>query len=317
MLRRILTTSNGRHLSASVAKTTQLLRDSALTLLDVGAAGGAPLRWNPYASLINYVAVEPDPRSTETLASTNKDGYRSCGIVTLGLWSETRDLELNLCRKAQVSSVYVPNATFLGHFSGAERYDIVGRTTMKVTTIDAIATEQRINIDALKIDVQGAELEVLRGAERVLDDVLLVEAEVEFVSLYENQPLFGSVSHMLGQRGFELVDFVTLTRWHPRSGQFGTGQLVFADALFMRTPESLKSKTSTTHRKYAALAMMYQRGEMLARLARVVNDSSLIRQLEELEQFVSIHTSQSQRLLSVAARVARLLTLRPASPRIP
>lgn len=290
---------------ARVSETAAMLDGATLTLLDVGAANGAPLRWDPYASLIDYVAVEPDPRSAETLASNKKSGYRSSSTITSGLWSESCELQLNLCRKPEVSSVLKPNSQFLAHFPDAGRFDVVDCTSMKVTTIDAVVDERGISFDAVKVDVQGAELQVLLGAKKALADVLLIEAEVEFVPLYENQPLFGTICHELGRQGFEFVDFLTLYRWHPQHLD-GTGQLVFADALFMRSPESIKSQDSKIHRKYAALASIYQRGEMLARLANSVDDSSLSHLLRKLEQAVSRDTSRSQKFLNSAARLARI-----------
>lgn len=282
-----------------------MLDGATLTLLDVGAANGAPRRWDAFASLINYVAVEPDPRSAETLAVNKRSGYRSTTSVPSGLWSERCELQLNLCRKPEVSSILKPNFRFLSHFPDAGRFDIVGHATMNVTTIDAVVAERGTGFDAVKVDVQGAESEVLLGATNALSDVLLIEAEVEFLSLYENQPLFGTICHRLEQQGFEFVDFLTLYRWHPRHLD-GTGQLVFADALFMRSPESIKSRDSTIHRKYAALATMYQRGEMLARLASSVEDSSLGHLFRQLERAVSHDNSRSQWLLNSAARLARI-----------
>ena len=58
----------------------------------------------------------------------------------------------------------------------------------------------------LKLDTQGTELEVLRGAGRLLrDHVLSVQVEAEFRALYRGQPLFGDVDRFLAGRGFETV----------------------------------------------------------------------------------------------------------------
>jgi hypothetical protein len=56
----------------------------------------------------------------------------------------------------------------------------------------------------LKIDVQGAEILVLRGAVQRLKSALVVHTEVEFVPLYKDQPLFADVDAHLRSQGFLL-----------------------------------------------------------------------------------------------------------------
>jgi len=56
--------------------------------------------------------------------------------------------------------------------------------------------------DYLKLDTQGAELLILQGAQRLLQDVMVVHTEVEFVSIYKGQPLFAEVDQFLRQQGF-------------------------------------------------------------------------------------------------------------------
>lgn len=80
----------------------------------------------------------------------------------------------------------------------------------------------------LKIDVQGAELDVLRGAGESLELVDEVLVEVSFVELYEGQPLAGEVVAYLAARGFALVDLTGLTRAK-------TGAALQADFLFRRS----------------------------------------------------------------------------------
>ena len=81
----------------------------------------------------------------------------------------------------------------------------------------------------LKIDVQGYELEVLRGGEHVLDNVDVVLLECSFVELYTGQALAAEIIAYLCSRGFTLT------------GVFGikrdiAGRCLQADALFERSP---------------------------------------------------------------------------------
>jgi FkbM family methyltransferase len=57
----------------------------------------------------------------------------------------------------------------------------------------------------LKLDVQGYEKEVLKGAEKTLNNVNYIILETSFCKLYENQPLFDELHHYIKNIGFELV----------------------------------------------------------------------------------------------------------------
>lgn len=51
--------------------------------------------------------------------------------------------------------------------------------------METVCTDFQPNL--IKVDTQGTELDVLRGAGRLLDDTLAIELDVEFVSQYEGQ----------------------------------------------------------------------------------------------------------------------------------
>ena len=63
------------------------------------------------------------------------------------------------------------------------------------------------NVDYLKIDVQGAELDILHGSTRRLARAVVVHTEVEFAPLYSEQPLFSDVDKALREAGYGLFAF--------------------------------------------------------------------------------------------------------------
>ncbi len=81
----------------------------------------------------------------------------------------------------------------------------------------------------LKIDVQGLELEVLRGAESLLDQVAAVESELSLTPLYEQGATFVDVVDHLDTRGFHLVSLAPVFI-DPRDGR-----LLQLDGVFTRS----------------------------------------------------------------------------------
>jgi FkbM family methyltransferase len=101
------------------------------------------------------------------------------------------------------SSLYEPNTPLLEKFQAlAELTIVVRRTPIETKRLDDIPDVA--DADYLKLDVQGAELDILRGAARVLASVTVVHTEVNFVPMYKDQPLFADIDAELRARGFLL-----------------------------------------------------------------------------------------------------------------
>jgi FkbM family methyltransferase len=91
-------------------------------------------------------------------------------------------------------------------------------------------------IDFLKLDVQGAELMVLKGAQSSLRQAAVVHCEVEFSPIYRDQPLYPEIQIELAAYGFYLVDLLVPGRYHylTESGVVAPDHLLWADAVFFR-----------------------------------------------------------------------------------
>tara|TARA_B100001063_G_scaffold147258_1_gene137511 strand:+ start:797 stop:1750 length:954 start_codon:yes stop_codon:yes gene_type:complete len=249
-----------------------------LTLLDIGAAGGIEPRWQKVRKSLNYVGIEPDKRSNQELnkASETRNTY----ILDSFAWNERKKIEFYFCKKPMVSSAYIPNRELLDQYPNADRFDIV-----QTELITAEPLEEKLRphkTDFIKLDIQGGELNALKGIGNSLDNCLGVEIEVEFSEMYKSQPLFSEVNNFLLSKGFYFSDFVNLTRWE-RNAHNGFGRCIFGDGLWMKDIDNLTNKTGEEYFKYSSICSLYGKlDEALASLLLVKDKDRNWRNFESI-----------------------------------
>jgi len=132
--------------------------------------------------------------------------------------------ELHLSRRADSSSLLPIGEMQSKLFPST---DEIGTLKVRVATLDDLADVWGPARNALlKLDVQGFELSVLKGARRALRNCAYVYAECSEVPLYTGQALFPEVADFLAGEGFKPV--------RRANDQFADGRLVQADHLFAR-----------------------------------------------------------------------------------
>jgi FkbM family methyltransferase len=109
-----------------------------------------------------------------------------------------------------------PGASSLLEASGEypiETY-IQKKITVTSTRLSTFMTARGLDhIDLIWMDVQGAELQVLKSAGERLRDVGIIHVEVEFFPIYKNQPLFRDVNRYMDAKGFRLLTFTRMDRY--------------------------------------------------------------------------------------------------------
>lgn len=108
----------------------------------------------------------------------------------------------------------------------------VGTEIIQVRRLDDFIDEEGLTFAGpilLKLDVQGFELNVLRGADEFLNRVSLVQTEMALIPSYENAPNFAEVKAFLNDRGFVLVHLIDGHANHL------TGELREVDGIFVNT----------------------------------------------------------------------------------
>lgn len=169
-----------------------------VTVVDIGVNHGQFLhlasRLWPAARI---VGVEPNAELAAKAAGLYRDDSR-VQIESCAVGAENGEIDLFVTANDQNSSIHAPSAAF--HDDRAD--DGVVRTeAVPLKRLDTLLE----GIDGpmlMKIDVQGAELEVLQGAGDRLEDVSVIIIESPFEAAYEGAAGFDEIYRFLTARGF-------------------------------------------------------------------------------------------------------------------
>jgi FkbM family methyltransferase len=206
-----------RHLIQNVAPKT---------VIDVGANTGQ------FSSVAGALLPEAKIYAFEPIEACRRKAMRrmrgnaafQCFNVALGAAPETR--EFNVSSFAESSSFLSMSKIHREAFPWTGGHQ---KAEVEVVTLDSFVSElELIPPVFLKVDVQGFEMAVLRGASKLLESVSIVLIETAYQELYEGQPLFHEIYDYLSSRGFTYAGSVQ-NMVHPN-----TGEVLQSDSLFMR-----------------------------------------------------------------------------------
>jgi FkbM family methyltransferase len=197
-----------------------------ISLIDVGANRG------DFAAVIarhcgvrRALLVEPQTERCAELAA--RFAGQPVEIAQCALLDEPGEAMLNVLGADSCSSLLdVDAASF-----EARGIDVTthARQQVPVTTLDALlaARSWQGPVDLLKLDTQGTEMKILRGAAETLSRVRLLWIEVSFRSLYQGDGLFHEIHAELTRAGCRLYSI------HDGVFRGADGELLQADALFL------------------------------------------------------------------------------------
>jgi FkbM family methyltransferase len=104
-----------------------------------------------------------------------------------------------------------------------------------MSALDELLGRDAPRVDFMKLDVQGYELEVLRGAARSMEQAQAIYLEVSLVPVNDGCPLVHEVMQFMDARGFRLLDFCSQTR--RKDGVLWQTDLMFVKAGSPLVPE--------------------------------------------------------------------------------
>ncbi len=204
----------------------QLITNDTPIIFDVGAHTGQSYtlyrRLFPGAQLH---LVEPFVGALETLRPMTQNDP-ACTLHEVALSDREGERDFHVNRQSATNSLNPFSATAAQHWQTA-KLESLERNTVVTRTADSLCEEFGIKyVDIMKIDVQGAEYEVLLGAEKLLGAGAIRLLQLEFIlaNTYSGQRPLHDYLALLHQYDYQLLDM-----YQPlRNG----GQLLQCDLMF-------------------------------------------------------------------------------------
>lgn len=154
--------------------------------------------------------VEPDPKEAADLESK---GYT---VIENLIGGRQGRAVLNIGYHGGTSSVLEPTGSFLEYYTSgnSQRFNVIDKIELPMTTIKHILEGKQLQLDYLKLDTQGNELEILKGLGNFRP--LIIKTEISFVPLYKDTALFYDIGQYLYGIGYVLFHMTYYARSSPQ-----------------------------------------------------------------------------------------------------
>lgn len=193
------------------------------TVVDVGVAHGTPGLYKALP-MARYYLVEPVDEMRPVLERLKSELDADYFLVAAG--AEDREVSFFVHDDVSGSSLY----------KQAEGEVLDGRSrTVTMRRLDTILPTELARPVLLKIDTQGHEIDVLKGAPNLLKQVDLILLEASLMGFRKDAPEIGDVIHAVSEMGFSVYD---LLEGHSRALD---GALAQVDIAFVPNDSRLRA----------------------------------------------------------------------------
>ena len=256
----------------------KLLKNEKIISLDVGAQGGFnsdnffPKKYNTF---FEEILVEPIKAEAEKLQEKKL-------IINKGLWSKKERKKLYILdNRLGSSSMYKPDERKFDIHNIKNKdfnnYKITRTVEIECDTITNQLSELNIkNLEYLKIDTQGAELEILKGIGNYRP--LLIKIEAHLFSMYEGVPSWHELVNYLYELNYVLIDWKGIGRHNTRVP--AEADLIFIPNFNNQMGEELIRKNKD---KFISLLLIFGQLKLLQILIKRFQFNDV--ELENLEDF--------------------------------
>jgi FkbM family methyltransferase len=193
-------------------------------VIDVGVNRGTwTLETHRVFPSAKFILVDADPTNADCLARLC-ESLPNCRHMIALLGSDKRR-SVRFFQMGTGSSV-------LSELTSAKRKEVA----LPMTTLDSVVGSEVEGPILLKLDVQGYELEVLRGGEKVLRNSEVAIIECSLIQYNDGAPLFADVVDFMKDHGFVVYDFCGESRREVDGALFQTDVMFTSERSVLRKP---------------------------------------------------------------------------------
>jgi FkbM family methyltransferase len=230
-----------------IAQDSRQSPDGNITVFDIGCRFGIHPTWTPLKSAewFRYYAFDVDDLEIDRLRQKYCN-FKNYYPIHIGFSDAEESAELNVLSHHGQSSFFKPKLNSIW-FSQSRPYDGKIEKTKKctLTTLDKFVSESTLNVDFLKIDTEGYDFRILKGAEKVLETALAVRCEVHFTQVFDGAESFSTLHDYMTNNGFELgnIDYdgrgLPLSYFCPNPKRYGF--LSGTEAVYIKNSTSVEN----------------------------------------------------------------------------
>jgi FkbM family methyltransferase len=193
------------------------------SVVDIGVANGTPELYRALPSdKYHYLLIEADPVNRNIVESLARRMHADFEMSFCG--AKEGNIKLNTHENSEYSSAFTLNA--------ARKH--TGTVEVPVKTLDQIVLGKNLEKPyVIKIDVEGAELEVIKGAAQALQHAEAVIIETSISKKYDGGAEFGDVVCAMREHGFSVFDML--------AGANRNDKLYQCDVVFVRTDAKFRT----------------------------------------------------------------------------
>ena len=256
-----------------------IIKDEKILALDVGAQGGFnsdnffPRKYNIF---FEDILVEPIKFEAEKLINKKY-------IINKGLWSQKEKRTLfMLGNRPGSSSMYEPQKKNFDLHNIKEKdyakFNITNKQEIECDTLNNLLDGLRIkNLDYLKIDTQGSELEILKGIGNYRP--LLIRLEAHIFSMYKDVPSWDKLLNYLYEMNYVLIDWKGI-------GSHSTRIAAEMDMIFIPNFNNSRGKNLllSSKSKFKSLMLIFGQLNLLKIIMKKLNIEN-----QEIEKFEDLY----------------------------